>query len=268
VTLNQFIIGTTYYFYVLARSDFGLSDKSNTVNQLAALTPTKPTGVTTVISGPNARTGQNVVISWTAPDPRGWAILGYRIYIRQSDSTTYSINLASCDGTTDANILANAKCTVPIAQLVAWPYSLPWGSSVFAKVVAYNGNGDSLISDAGNGAVILTYPDVPTSLTETVAARTATSITFTWTAPATNGGTPVIDYDIFYDQALLTWTPLATRIASTSYTASQLSPGLKYKFRVQARNAYGNSYDSEEKEILCATVPSKPAVPISANVAD
>jgi len=121
---------------------------------------------------------------------------------------------------------------VPIAQLVAWPYSLPWGSSVYAKVVAYNGNGDSLTSDAGNGAQILTYADVPTGLTETVTARTATSITFTWTAPATNGGTPVIDYDIFFDQALLTWTPRASRITTTSYTADQLTPGLKYRFRV------------------------------------
>lgn len=92
------------------------------------------------------------MISWTPPDSRGWAIDGYKIYIRQSDPSVYSINEAYCNGLNDADILEFAKCTVPISVLVAWPYSLPWGSHVFAKVIAHNGNGDSLESVEGNGA--------------------------------------------------------------------------------------------------------------------
>jgi len=121
---------------------------------------------------------------------------------------------------------------VPISSLVAWPYSLSWGSYVFAKVIAYNGNGDSLYSEVGNGAQLLTYADEPTALTETVAARTATSITFTWTAPVNNGGTRVIDYDIFYDQALLTYVPIGSAVTGTSFTAVNLTPRLVYKFKV------------------------------------
>jgi len=92
------------------------------------------------------------LITWTAPDPRGWAITGYRILIQTSDPTQYAINTATCDGTTDANILSSASCKVLISSLTAWPYSLPWGSSIYAKVIAINGNGDSLTSDVGNGA--------------------------------------------------------------------------------------------------------------------
>jgi hypothetical protein len=46
------------------------------------------------------------------------------------------------------------------------PFSLPWGSSIYAKIIATNVYGDSLISQAGNGGVIMTYPDAPISLAE------------------------------------------------------------------------------------------------------
>jgi len=60
-------------------------------------------------------------------------------------------------------------CTVPVSVLRAAPFSLEWGSSVFAKVVAINAYGDSLASVAGNGAVITTNPDQPTNLQEVYA---------------------------------------------------------------------------------------------------
>jgi hypothetical protein len=43
---------------------------------------------------------------------------------------------------------------------------LPWGSSIFAKVIAVNLYGDSLISLEGNGAIITTNPDAPINLLE------------------------------------------------------------------------------------------------------
>jgi len=43
---------------------------------------------------------------------------------------------------------------------------LPWGSSIYAKVIAINYYGASVESDAGNGAIILTYPDAPVSVAE------------------------------------------------------------------------------------------------------
>ena len=53
-------------------------------------------------------------------------------------------------------------------------YTLGWGSSVSAKVVAFNSYGDSLGSAVGNGAVIVTVPDAPILLAESVASRGAT----------------------------------------------------------------------------------------------
>lgn len=76
---------------------------------------------------------------------------------------------------------------------------MPWGSNIYAKVIAYNDYGDSDISEAGFEAIILTIPDAPVDLVETEAKRTDNSITFTWSAGNADGGAPVLDYRINYD---------------------------------------------------------------------
>lgn len=79
------------------------------------------------------------------------------------------------------------------------PFSLSWGSSVYAKIIAQNIYGESIVSDAANGAVIITYADPPKDLAETVSARTASTITFTWNEGDVNGGSSVFDYRLSYD---------------------------------------------------------------------
>jgi len=65
--------------------------------------------------------------------------------------------------------------------------------------VAINKYGDSLASDEGNGAEMWTNPDAPISLIEDLSGRSLNSIAFTWKEGASNGGSPVIDYRIYYD---------------------------------------------------------------------
>jgi len=57
---------------------------------------------------------------------------------------------------------------------MAAPFNLPWGSSVYAKVIATNIYGNSLPSNFGNGAIILTYPDAPTTLQNNLSVSRAT----------------------------------------------------------------------------------------------
>ena len=104
----------------------------------------------------------NVVITWVSPDNGGSPITGYTITIRQSDSITFSTDLTNCD----MSISITTSCTIPITTLRTIPFSLEWGSSVYAKVVAINKYGVSLISSEGNGAIITTAPDAPISLAE------------------------------------------------------------------------------------------------------
>jgi hypothetical protein len=104
-----------------------------------------------------------VTITWSTPYNGGEDIDSYRIEIRKSDLTTYATDLTDCDGS-NAAIVAATTCNVPIATLRAEPFLLPWGSSVWARVIATNINGDSEASADGNGAVILTNPDAPYNL--------------------------------------------------------------------------------------------------------
>ena len=112
------------------------------------------------------------------------------------------------------------------------PFSLAWGSSVVTKVVAYNLYGDSLLSESGNGAVIITYADAPLNLQETVSERTKSSITFSWTEGFKNGGSPVTDYRVNYDGASGVFSELATGVVLTQYKATGLTAGKTYKFKV------------------------------------
>jgi hypothetical protein len=91
----------------------------------------------------------------------------------------FALELQNCDGSA-AFVIANAECNILISTLRATPFSLSWGASVHAKVIAANQYGDSLTSEVGNGAVIITYADAPVSLAEIIASRTASSISFSW----------------------------------------------------------------------------------------
>jgi len=71
---------------------------------------------------------------------------------------------------------------------------LEFGDSIFAKVVAINYYGESLESDAGNGAIIVFVPDSPINLQNKLDVTTAYVIGFTWQDGTSTGGAPILDY--------------------------------------------------------------------------
>ncbi len=164
----------------------GLSAISSEIAIIAATLPTTPVAPTTVISG------TNVLISWIMQDTGGSVITSYTVKIRQSDNATYT-STSLCDGTS-AQVVSDKSCLVPVAALTTPPFNLPWGSSVFANVLATNIIGSSGASPGGNGAIILITPDSPRNLTNVPSITTATQIGLTWATGSANGGTPVIDY--------------------------------------------------------------------------
>jgi Fibronectin type III domain len=78
---------------------------------------------------------------------------------------------------------------------------------------------------------------------EDVSMRAATSITITWGPGPTNGGAPVIDYDIIYYTTADDIIVFRNQ-TSVKYTATGLTAGKTYTFKVEARNRYGNSASS------------------------
>jgi hypothetical protein len=82
-------------------------------------------------------------VSWIAPGNGGSPITGYTITIGQSDNITFSSDITNCN---QLNSIATS-CTIPVTSLKSAPFSLPWGSSVYAKVIAINLYGNSQVSD-------------------------------------------------------------------------------------------------------------------------
>lgn len=192
------------------------------------------------------------------PDNGGSPITSAKILIKEADGD-FSEETVSCNGA-DSSILAANTCSVPISTLMAAPYNQPWGSSIYVKVTMTNVVGESLESDEGNGAQILTNSDAPINLANNAAQTDATQIGLTWDDAANNGGAAVIDYRIVYDQGSGTndYVPLATGVYTRNFLATDLTAGTTYKFKVQARNSFGYSDLSVEVSILAAQVPDAP----------
>jgi hypothetical protein len=74
------------------------------------------------------------------------------------------------------------------------------GDSVYAKIISINTYGESIMSDAGNGAVIQLVPEPPISLLNDPSTTSDVVIRFTWEDGLNDGGSPVIDYDVYYDK--------------------------------------------------------------------
>ena len=98
-----------------------------------------------------------------------------------------------------------------------------------------------------------TVPSAPQNLTATPGNGTAT---LAWQAPADNGGSEIIRYDISYLQLGF---PRVDVIGDDSLTATVdgLTNGTEYAFEVRARNASGAG-DAAEITATPATVPSAP----------
>lgn len=184
---NQLTVGTTYSFKVQARNAHGYGAYSSEVMILAAQNPQKPAAPTTTFDT------TQVIVDWSAPFDEGSTITKYEIYIRTNDAVTYSLELTYCDGSV-AQIVSDTRCEIPVSTLRVAPFNLYWGDSVYAKVIAFNMYGQSLESDTGNGAIIITYPDAPLFLEEDLNYRDWTTLGLKWNEAYENGGSQISSY--------------------------------------------------------------------------
>lgn len=138
-----------YEFKVESRNSYSYSPYSDTLTLLCAFKPDPPLVVTT------ENTNELVTIEWNDPIANGSPITGYKLYVRSGDDITYTQeNLpVECDGL-NSDVIDNRICTISLETLKAVPFSLIKDDSVWVKIISQNLYGDSVISEAGNGAVI------------------------------------------------------------------------------------------------------------------
>lgn len=94
----------------------GYSTPSDGLELLHALIPEQPLTATTT------NDGVNVIIDWNTPNENGSTITSYTIKI-VTFSGNYISDTNACDGT-DATVIADSECTVPLSKLTVAPYVL------------------------------------------------------------------------------------------------------------------------------------------------
>src|SRR5439155_418116 len=128
------------------------------------------------------------------------------------------------------------------------------GATYYYAVTAANAAGEGPRSNevsAAAGAV----PAAPRALT--VASASASAIGLSWSAPSSDGGSPLTAYDVYRGAASGAETLLGTTTA-TSYSDASVAGGETYYYTVTASNAVGESLRSGEVSAIAGTAPSAP----------
>jgi hypothetical protein len=68
--------------------------------------------------------------------------------------------------------------------------------------------------------VLLTAPDAPISLTNLPLVTSGSQIGISWQLGPMNGGAPVLDYQVLWNNATGTFSVLASNITTNTYTAT------------------------------------------------
>jgi predicted phage tail protein len=217
--------GTTYYFRVTGVNAGGQGPASQEASAGPASAPGPPTGLT-VTPG-----SSRVSLSWAAPASDGGSpVTGYKIY----DGTTADFR----DGASAATSTTTSATVTGLAG----------GTTYYFRVTAVNAVSEGPASAEASATVTMppAEPGPPTGLT---AASGGGRVRLSWTAPASNGGSPVTGYIIYQgtspggeSAALVN----GSMVKATGYTVTGLANGTTYYFRVAAVNAVGQGRESGE----------------------
>jgi hypothetical protein len=214
--------GTSYSFTVTATNAVGTGPASNAVSATPGTVPGAPT-LTTATPG----NGQ-ISLTWTAPSSNGGsAITGYTATASPGGETCSTGGAVSCT----INGLTN-------------------GTAYTVTVVAANVAGSGPPSNSLS-ATPRTTPGAPTLNSATPGNA---QVTLAWTAPASNGGSPITGYTATASPGGAT----CTTSGATTCTIVGLTNGTSYSFSVRATNAAGTGPASNTLNATPRTVPGAP----------
>ena len=195
--------------------------------------PDAPTGVTATAGAASAS------VAFTAPASNGSAITGYTV--TATDTTTPANGGQTASG-------ASSPITVN---------GLTNGDAYTFTVTATNGNGAGAASSASSPVTPSDVPSAPTGATATAGAASA-SVAFT--APASNGGSPILSYTAtcVSSNGGVTKSATHTGATATPITVTGLTTGKAYTCSVAAINSRGTGLLSAASLTVVVGAPAPP----------
>jgi len=233
-TVNGLTDGTSYTFAVTATNGLGTGPASSpSAPATPSTVPGAPTGVAATSFG-----DASSVVSWTAPVSTGGAFI-----------TSYTV---TSSGGQTCTTTGATSCSVT---------GLTNGTSYTFTVTATNGSGTGPASSPSAPVTPSSVPSAPTGVTGT--NNGASQSVVSWTAPASNGGTPVTGYTVTSSGG-----QTCTTTGATTCTVTGLTDGTSYTFTVTATNAVGTGpASSPSAPVVPATTPDAPTA-VSATTHD
>lgn len=234
-TVSGLTVGTAYTFNVAAINKVGTGPASQVSGSVvAARLPGAPANVTAVSGNLSA------TVTWTAPADNGFSpISSYRVTTQPATSTT-----TGHGGQTTATVTGLAN-----------------GTAYTFLVTAVNAVGAGPLSTPSAPVSPATTPGAPGNVVAQLAGDAAVKVT--WSAPASNGGSPVTGYTVTSSPDGLTATVDG---AATSATVPGLAVGTTYTFTVRAANAKGTGPASAPSNAVKAA--ASPGAPTGVTAAD
>ncbi|WP_305784527.1 fibronectin type III domain-containing protein [Symbioplanes lichenis] len=252
-TVTGLVNDTPYVFQVTAVNDVA---ESAPTNETAPVTPTK------TVTSPSARVPSapvqvdatpgngSATVTWGPPVTDGGApVTAYTV------KSSPDAHTATVDGTLSSarvdGLRSGATYTFTVTAKNAAGVSGPGGPSspiTLPGGVSRPGGGET---PGGGKVTVPTHPRTP------VAVAGARSAKVTWTAPASDGGSPLTGYIVQLTNGIAQAVPAGT----TSTTFGGLRAGTAYRFTVVAVNRIGRSAQSDE------TRPVQPFDPVTAPTA-
>jgi hypothetical protein len=230
--------GSSYVFRVAAVNAIGTSPYSALSNAVVPIgVPTAPGTPTGVAATPGDAVAQ---LTWVAPASNGSPISDYTIQYSSNGGSTWTTFARGASALTSATVAGLAN-----------------GTTYVFRVAAVNGVGTSVFSQPSSPVtpVGITAPSAPGNVSGVAGDR---SVSLTWTAPTSNGGSTITDYVIQYSSNNGTsWVTLSDGVSTVrSAVIAGLTNGTSYIFRVAASNSVGvGSYSASTASLVPATVP-------------
>ena len=223
--ITGLVNGVTYSITVVTNNADGDSSPSGAVSgtpELPVTVPSSPTDVTVDIAD------GALTVNWVIPNDGGSAILGFTVYAIDASENVYSCTAGASDTSCQITGLTN-------------------GVAYTITVIATNAVGDSVASTAVD-ATSFTTPGTPTSVSTSPLNG---ALTVYWSAPSSDGGSPVTGYTAY---AYAPDGSLAGTCTANESTYSCVITGLQnfvtYSVLVSATNLAGDSPSASTPNVI------------------